>query len=270
MTHILVLTPSLARVAVAWSDTWAQVLLECSRRGFALSRHDATDPGLLPHARNVLLAAAVDSAATHALWWDADVSFAPADLFDLLDRPEAMICRPYPMRGTDFESLHEYLADHWSSAHLPSVDELRNASMLWSAGIHYDSGKPVWSEDGKLLRVGHTGFGFVLHKLEPLRAFARSRWTQCRFDWHGRPFLPGFNHTPNAQGVLQGEDVSFCHRWQNFDVPSCDARDPWIWAAPDAFIRNGGRVGRFADYLAAHGFTRPRPNPPGVIDTVYP
>jgi hypothetical protein len=258
VTHILILTPSLSRVSVAWSDTYAQIVLECHRRGVKLSRVDATDPGLLPHARNVLLAVAVDSDATHALWWDADVSFAPADLFDLVERPEAMICRPYPMRGTDFESLHNFLADQPTALPLriPTVDELRNASMLWSVGIHYENGKPVWSEDGTLLRVGHTGFGFVLHKVDKLRSFVTETglWdVRSECDWHRRMSFPAFNHQPNEQSVLQGEDVSFCWRWNYWARP----RDRMMWAAPDAYVRNGGRVGRFADYLEMHGIERP-------------
>jgi hypothetical protein len=249
VTHILVLTPSLARVSLGYRDTFAGVTLECARREIKLSIADAIDPGLLPHARNVLLAQAVDSDATHAFWWDADVSFEPAALFDLLDRPEAMIVRPYPMRGTDFETLRDYLMDSCRGDGCPSVDELRDASLLWSSQIAYIDGRPQWSEDGKLIRVETCGFGWVLQKIGTLREFIRGCFFQPgTTDWHGRRFLSAFSHQRNEHGILMGEDISFCASWRPF-AP--------IWAAPEARIQNGGRIGRFADYLANHGVDRP-------------
>jgi hypothetical protein len=259
VTHLLILTPSLARVSIAWSDTYALLVLECSKRGIKVTRADATDPGLLPHARNVLLAEALKSEATHALWWDADVAFDVAGLFELLERPEPMICRPYPMRGTDFDALRDYLLDNLrqhSDGNCPTVEELRNASMLWSVSIHYENGAPVWSDDGVLLRVDHTGFGWVLHKVGSLRRFvehtlesdgAIPKSAIHRIDWHHRQFIPAFDHAPNDQDIWQGEDVSFCQLWR-MSAP--------IWAAPDRFIKNGGRVGKFSDYLEQHGIAR--------------
>lgn len=255
MTHILILTPSLGRVSLGYRDTYARLLLECARRDIKLSVNDVIDPGLLPHARNVLLAAALESDATHAFWWDGDVAFDPSALLDCLDWPEEMICRPYPMRGVDWHSVVEYVRDLPDFARgdeggwwYLSVERVRNASMLWSVLIDYERGKPAWllqvtgSAPRRLLRVRHCGFGWVLMRVDALRtAFV----VPPEKDWHGRRYHHAFNHVPNEQGILMGEDVSFCALWRSYGRS--------IWAAPDAVITNGGRSGRFADYLAQHG-----------------
>jgi hypothetical protein len=272
MTHILILTPSLGRVSLGYRDTFARLMLECARREIKLSINDVIDPGLLPHARNVLLAAALDSDASHVFWWDADVAFDVLALLDLVDCPAEMICRPYPMRGHDFQAQRDWLLDEGNTdatmGAIPSMDELRNATILWSAMLDYVDGKPVWTSDRKLVRLRHCGFGWVLMKGEAVRqAFSVS----TKKDWHGRRYHtmswhtpPGgdgrrllsataFNHAENEQGMLMGEDVSFCASWRRLDR--------MIWAAPDAVVTNGGRSGRFADYLEQHGFMGSRISP---------
>lgn len=242
--HLLVLTPSLGRVSLGYRDTFAGVTLECQRRGIKLSIVDATDPGYLVHARNVLLAAAVNSSATHALWWDADISFSAASLFELLDRPEAMICRPYPMRAVDFALIRAHVIDGGAL----DDQHLRSSGERWTTSLAFgDDGKPVWSQDRRLVQVAHCGFGWVLHRVDVLRQF--SGGLESGTDWGGRSTLSGFELASTFSGITMGEDVSFCHRWKRTPVI-----DDWpIWAAPFSRVQNGDHGGTYADYLAAHG-----------------
>ncbi|HEV3193022.1 MAG TPA: hypothetical protein VGY54_21090 [Polyangiaceae bacterium] len=261
--HILILTPSLGKVSLGYRDTYAQVVLECHRRGIKVSVADAVDPGQLVHARNALLGACLESDATHAFWWDADVYFAPRGLFELLGRTEPMICRPYPMRSVDWTRVRDHLTD--GGSHQPQV--LRRAAQHWTVALHYDeSGRPVWSDDRQLVRVNHCGFGWVLFRMDRLAAFARNVLGPLadfdvppgvlETDWASRRIVRGFDLLPTDKGrVTRGEDVSFCARWTLDGHP--------LWAAPYLSVRNGEHEGRFASYLESHDLL-PRPELPPV------
>ncbi len=254
-THLIILTPSLGRVSLGYRDTFARVMLECARRDVKLSVSDATDPGQLVHARNVLLAAAVDSDATHALWWDADIAFEPAAIFDLLERPEAMVCRPYPMRAVDWNAAADYMIDGVGGPALEGPSEgLRKAAQRWTTILEYENGKPIWSKDGVLVAVGHCGFGWVLHRVDALRQFVRTEADIIEKDWRGRRVARGFDLFANENGVTVGEDIAFCQRWLEWRGDLLVSRS--IWAAPDRPVQNGDHGGRFADYLEAHGLAR--------------
>lgn len=255
MKHVVILTPSRGQVSLAYRDTFVGIALEAERRSregdrTRISVLDETTPGLVDHSRNVLFGhvlehAQDDAHISHAFWWDSDVAFAPHLLFDLLERPEPMICRPYPMRGTTWDGVAALIRDFGTG--WPSADALARAGLVWLTPLHFVNGAPVWSEDAKLVRVRQCGFGWVLMRIEAMRSFWQGElgpgaspvsWMK---DVHGRALAPVFDPLTNADGTRQGEDVSFCARWRD------SGRQ--IWAAPDGAIVNGDRRGTFADYL---------------------
>lgn len=247
---LLVLTPSLGRVSLGYRDTFARLMLECARRDVRLSVSDATDPGQLVHARNVLYAAAVASDATHALWWDADVSFPTSAIFDVIDRPEPMICRSYPMRAFDWAELADRVFEKRSEetairdVHLRDPQWLKRAAQHWTAQVEFVEGAPVWSADGRLVRVTSCGFGWVLMKVEAMRAFLGLSLEVLPIDWKRRRSVGLFDFV-HPGGQTHGEDTSFCWRWKE--------RGGEIWAAPDLWVTNGDHGGCFADYLRENG-----------------
>jgi hypothetical protein len=246
MKHLLVLTPSLGRVSIGYRDAFARLMLECHRREIKLSVCDATDPGQLVHARNVLLAAAVDSDADRVFWWDADVCFDVELLFELVDRPEAMICRPYPMRAVDWPALRNYVDDLAVRDHcVASAEALRKFAQRWTTMLIYVDGKPVWSVDKRLVKVSHCGFGWVLMGGKALRHFAADECRIAETDWRMRKVARAFDLGRTGELVTMGEDVSFCARWRRHCAD--------IWAAPFGHVQNGDHGGSFADYLGAHG-----------------
>lgn len=253
MTHsLLILTPSLDSVSLRYCRTFAALTLECARRDIRISvGPDATDPGQLVHARNVLYGAAIESNETHVLWWDADVSFPPSCLFDLLERPEAMIARPYPMRAIDWEAVGAHLQD-WNARTLvskfgrhtlPRIDELKQAGRCWTAQVDFEQGKTVWSVDGKLVRITSCGFGWVLMRVDAMRDFAETFCRTWPKDWRNRTTVNLFD-LEHVECIVHGEDTSFCWRWRQSGRP--------IWAAVDARIQNGDHAGTFGDYLESH------------------
>lgn len=255
MKHVVILTPSRGQVSLAYRDTFVGIALEAERRTregdrVRVSVLDETTPGLTDHSRNVLFGhvlehAAEDARITHAFWWDSDVGFAPHLLFDLLERPEAMITRPYPMRGTTWDGVAGMIRD--MAPEWPNAEQLARAGLVWTTPLHFEAGAPVWSEDKKLVRVRQCGFGWVLMRIPDMISFATSmpRWK----DVHGRGLAPLFDLLTSEDGTRQGEDVSFCARWRE------DGRT--IWAATDGAILNGDRRGTFDEYLRASEFARP-------------
>ena len=252
MTHLLVLTPSLGRVSLGYRDTFAKLTLECFRRDIRISVSDETDPGHLVHARNVLLATAIDSDATHAFWWDADVSFEPAAVLDLVERPEAMICRPYPMRAIDWNAVADCVLEGTGGSDplKGPAAYFKSAGQRWTMMLEYQDGKPIWSADRRLVRVSHCGFGWVLQKIRRSNDLLPSLEHFCfvfradEKDWRDRRFIRAFDEAENEHRVTCGEDVSFCRRWLAHDA---------IWGAVDRHVQNGDQGGRFADYLNSYG-----------------
>jgi hypothetical protein len=237
MTSLILLSPTAGgRVSNGYADTLARLTLACARREMRLERQTASDGGQLVHARNVLYQAACDSDATHALWWDADVSFDPELLFALLDRPEPMIARPYPCRAPDWSQVSEFMRDRPSGAWGP--DDLRAASLRWTTTLHFENGKPVWSEDRKLVELESSGFGWVLMHVQEMRSMFGDDWGEPERDWNGRRVgAPLFNLLSDP---ICGEDVSFCRRWR---------RSRRIWCAPEGLVQNAEHVGDYAAYL---------------------
>ncbi len=258
MKHVVILTASRGQVSLGYRDTFTAIAVEAHRRTregdrIKVSVLDETTPGLVDHSRNVLFGhvlehAAEDANITHAFWWDSDIAFAPHLLFDLLERPEPMICRPYPVRGITWDGIAGLVRD--VAPTWPKADELARAGLIWTTPLHFEAGAPVWSDDRKLVRVHHCGFGWVLMRIAEMREFSSGWWLDGPLrDVHGRAIVPVFDQKSNVDGTRQGEDVSFCDRWR--------ASGRKIWAAPNGFIDNGGHRGAFAAHLERNEFCAP-------------
>jgi hypothetical protein len=256
-TRIHILTPSTGTVSHAWAETFGVLQRLADERGVAIDRTYATDRGHLVHARNTLFAAGADglspqTPASHVLWWDADVAFAPDLVFELLERPEEMIVRPYPLQGQDWAGVENHLRDGGS---LHAVD-LEAAAIRWSVGLELSHGKLHWSEDHMLVEAAQSGFGWVLMRVEALRDFERHGGFMDGRDWRDHRFVRAFDLYHLRPGLLRdyqapgeanacGEDVAFCRRWRE----SAESGYRRIWCAPHGRVSNAGRSGDYADYL---------------------
>jgi hypothetical protein len=261
--HVVILTPSRGQVSLGYRDTFAQVMTEAQRRDregrpVKISVLDETTPGLVHHSRNILFGEVVrlvdvGAGFTHAFWWDSDIAFFPRDLFTLLERPEGMICRAYPMRGHNWDGVAALVRD--MAPKWPSAQQLSQASLPWMTPLEYVDGQPVWSADKQLVRVHSCGFGWVLFGIDALIDFWRHWAGGAKLPWmrdvHTRSLANVFDLLPSDDQVIQGEDVSFCDRWR------AQPAGGEIWAAPWARVSNGDRVGCFADYLAGQGLLPP-------------
>lgn len=253
--HIIVCTASKEHNSFGYTDTFALLTLECARRDIALSIARCGTPGMLQHARNVIFVEACASRATYAFWWDSDIAFEPAGLFDVLDRvtPGVAIARPYPARDVNMQLLRQALLD-WQGG-TPTEADLWKMGSRWVCELDFVDGEPIWREG--LVRLRVAGFGWCVMLVEDMRRmlcqahamahFDRSALDKLPHDWLSRPHTHLFDSLQQGElgaPTTEADDWSFWTRWR--------ASDRELWAASDREIVNGPRAGKYIDYLKRH------------------
>jgi hypothetical protein len=169
----------------------------------------------LSHARNTAAAAFMSSDADWLLWWDTDIGAEPDALEKLLEAADPVTA---PIVGGLCFIEGDYSHDFRGGLRASLAPTLYD----W-AWIEPDSGMPgaykmitrqEWVTN-EVTRVGATGTGFLLiHR----SAFEKiSDWLRS-----SGPDVPGhiwFERIPGPDGELCGEDISFCMRANQVDLP---------------------------------------------------
>jgi hypothetical protein len=167
---------------------------------------------LIPLARNSLIAAFLDSPATHLMFIDADIGFKAADVHRLLTFDEDFVAGMYPIKSIDWARLQQQV----TNAQQPP-NEL---------GLHF-VGMPCVGDtreerDG-FVTAEAAGAGFTLLRraaVERLRA-AHPELKYQSAQSYPRPAQQSQNQynlfdcmiSPET-GVYLSEDFSFCRRWR--------------------------------------------------------
>jgi hypothetical protein len=259
--RLLILTPSTGHVDLGYLDTMTRLERACQKRGdIYTNTFHAPNQGMIVNARNMLFVQAIRSDATHAFWWDSDVAFDADLVLALLERPEEMIARTYPMKDTDWTGVEDLVAQLLAKARAgeafrpPTRDELARSGIRWAAKpffrvpVNQTELAPVYSEDGKLVEASYCGFGWVLMKIEAMRRFYEQLVDDVDEHEAVRILAGGgvFDLARLPSGVIAGEDISFCQRWRKSGRK--------VWVAPDGMIANGQKQGVFAEWLRARGW----------------
>jgi hypothetical protein len=74
------------------------LLLAAQREGSGVSVHLLGHDSLITRARNTLVATFLDSTATHLLFIDADIGFAPEEVVRLMRRDQEVVVGSYPLK----------------------------------------------------------------------------------------------------------------------------------------------------------------------------
>jgi GT2 family glycosyltransferase len=201
-----------------------------------------TGPLQLPESRNKLAQQAIDTGAEWLLMIDSDMGFGPDTLERLLAAADPV---ERPVVGALCFANRELRSDGMGGMFTfpaPTILmwRLNDDGVFRYTGIdHY----PVNS----LIRVGATGGACILIHRSALERVAE-RFGPCWFD-----------RATDTGGGLMGEDISFCWRLQQLDVP--------------VFMHTGIRTTHYkAIWLAESDFWQSRIAPPAVetVDVIVP
>lgn len=167
-------------------DQLAALMFELMRRGTAVEKKTRAGDGMLPRARNAVLADFLASGASDLLMVDDDNYADAGDLLRLLDAPADFVGVPIRLKED---------ATRWNVAFLP--------------------GQALAPDGLGLLEVLTIGTGILR-----LTRAAVERMVKAAPDaWYREPTsAQGFAHElfayRVADHILDGEDVTFCHRWR--------------------------------------------------------
>ena len=183
-----------------------------------------SDP-LLVRARSRLAARFLaHPKATHLLFVDADIGFAPKDVFRLLDSGREVVAGVCPMKGLDWEKVRR--------AAKSDAPDLQAASLNYVLRFMPSADNAVQVEDG-FARVAYAGTGFLLISREALQRVADAHPELLAEAGEAAPVPMVFETMIEPQtGHYLSEDYAFCRRWRDLGGE--------IWADVEARLSHAG------------------------------
>ncbi len=209
--HIVVGTPCYGgNVTHHYAISALNLQAACQRRRIGLSFKLLGNDSLITRARNVVVSQFLDEpSATHLMFIDADIGFAPERVFALLESGRDMVGAVYPMKMLDWARIAERAR--------------AGAADLKSSALTYvvDFTEPAASE-GDFAKVRQIGTGFLMIRRTVFDRMA-ARYPGLRFNSQHRGTNRELN-SPNTYaffdcmidpdtGAYLSEDYTFCRRW---------------------------------------------------------
>jgi hypothetical protein len=167
----------------------------------------------LAHARNTATAAFLSSDSDWLLWWDSDIGVeedALEKLMSVADPDTAPIVGGLCFVEGDY--THDFRGGLRSSLAPTLYDWSWVEPKSGMPGSYKLASRPDWPQD-EVTRVGATGTGFLLTHRSVYEKI--SAWSVGQ----GAPAHIWFERIPGPDGEKCGEDISFCLRAHQVDVP---------------------------------------------------
>lgn len=202
----------------------------CRDRGIGLHVDLMGGDALITRARSRLGARFLaHKQATHILFVDADIGFAPENLFRLLDADKAVVAGVYPLKFIDWDKAR--------AAAKADAPDLMAASLGYVIRFIPTPDHSVEVEDG-LAKVAYAGTGFLLIRREALQRVAdahpelRARMGDMGDALSDEAVMVFETMIEPQTGQYLSEDYAFCRRW-------CDLGGE-IWADMEARLTHVG------------------------------
>lgn len=172
---------------------------------------ETTKAVMITWARNYLASVMLAGDYTHLLFIDADVDFEPGLVRRMIEFDRPIVAAAYPMRSLNIAAFHA------------AAQRYAKPAVAFAAALDF----PIELEEprvaqGDFFRALFAPTGLMLIKrevLETLKSAHPELLCNAAGSYYESQGLAQvfqiFEALPNPNGVMMGEDVSFCHRWRN-------------------------------------------------------
>jgi len=189
------------------------LLAHARKAGVDMALSLLASDALITRGRATLVAAFLDNpAATHILFVDADISFAPEQFSRLLAFDQDIVAAPYPVKAIKWGEI--------PARHVNMAEPLDEAGLVYVGKTARGAG--LKTKDG-FATAEYVGTGFMLIKRHVIEQMAKA-YPDTKFKT-----LPSFPATPVSSenlyalfdpmidkdtGEYISEDYAFCRRWR--------------------------------------------------------
>ncbi|HEV2532604.1 hypothetical protein [Phenylobacterium sp.] len=208
--HLYIATPAYGgQVTIEYLHAVVALQAACEARGLGCHVELLEDDRIIPRARARLAARFLaHPAATHLLFIDADIGFAPQNAFRLLAADKDMAAGVYPIKHLDWERIR--------AAALAGAADLQAASLSYVVRFIPHPQNAIEVEGG-LAKVAYAGTGFLLIRREVVRRVAQAHpeLTAELEEEPGRTVMVFEPMIEPETGEYLSEDYAFCRRWRD-------------------------------------------------------
>jgi hypothetical protein len=145
--------------------------------------------------------------ATHLLFCDADIAFAPETAFRMLDAGKDLVAGVCPLKRLDWEKIRKMA--------LAGAPDLQAASLGYVLRFLPNVANAVAVEDG-FAKIAYAGTGFMLIRREVVQQVVNSHPELLATLDGGERVAMVFEPTVEPEtGEHLSEDYAFCRRWRD-------------------------------------------------------
>jgi hypothetical protein len=198
----------------------------CEARGIGLHVELMSGEALITRARSRLAAGFLaHPRATHILFVDADIGFAPENAFRLLDSGKDVVAAVCPLKHIDWNKVR--------AAAQAGVEDLQAAAIGYVVRFIPTPDHSVEVEDG-IARVAYGGTGFLMISRGALQRIADAH-PELRATLDDGEAVMVFDTLLEPEtGEYLSEDYAFCRRWRDLGGE--------IWADMEARLTHVGHA----------------------------
>lgn len=212
--YIMVATPCYGgQSTVAYVNSVLALQRSCLERGVKINFNFRTGEALITRARADMVGEFLATDATHLLFIDSDIGFAPEQVFRLLSFDADVTAAAYPFKRIEWDKVRK-------GAQEGRVD----LDVVGLSYVFYPESNGPLTARNDFVRVRHTGTGFLMIRRPALirmcEAYPQLRYKMVQrtadLSRDGPYSFALFECVIEAEtGLYLSEDYAFCRRWRD-------------------------------------------------------